>query len=197
MSNPVPFDGFKLLITDMQNYSKGDDIRLVDDHGLVVTVVLDSISDKVTGILVGNIDEMYDVRQIQTSVKRQMGEPSMGYEVIRNYDGDNNSVWTDYSTFEFVYRYNIGYTTYDFHLSQVGAAMKNNHVVHPYNFSAIVTRRVDKQLSVNQQQAIQQSLGDGNTVVDGSLKTGEGFYPKEGTARYDDCSIETKVLTKW
>lgn len=198
----VPPAGFMSYVSDMQLYVPGEDLRLLDKYGNTVTLMFDADTTRLTTIQVEDIESMAYVQQLQALVNKQLGEPTQGYEVIRNYDGDNNSVWTDYSTYEFMYRYRVGGYSYDFNISQYGAKKYKGKVIHPYDFKATVNKHALAAPSPNQQIEVnkkrnQNSEKDEVMVIESVTPGASDFYPQEGTQRYGDYTVEVKMLKKW
>ena len=193
-SDTIPPAGFKEYITDMRFYEEGEDLRLIDNSGLHVTMLFEPGTSRLTGVQVENVDRMDQVQQLQQLIKKEMGVPTRGYEVIRNYDGDNNSVWTDYSTYEFVYQYDYGDVIYDFHISQYGAKKSNGKIMHPYDFLATVT--IPKE---TQNAEAEQSREGNDAKANNADKTKayDKFYPKEGVQRHGNYTVEVKLLAWW
>lgn len=188
-----PPAGFKQYITDMRFYEEGEDLRLIDNSGLHVTMLFEPGTSRLTGVQVENVDRMDQVQQLQQLIKKEMGVPTRGYEVIRNYDGDNNSVWTDYSTYEFVYQYDYGDVIYDFHISQYGAKKSNGKIMHPYDFLATVTIPKDEPAPVAEQSRESSDVKAGEADKSKLDK----FYPKEGVQRHGNYTVEVKLLAWW
>lgn len=188
-----PPAGFKQYITDMRFYEEGEDLRLIDNSGLHVTMLFEPGTSRLTGVQVENVDRMDQVQQLQQLIKKEMGVPTRGYEVIRNYDGDNNSVWTDYSTYEFVYQYDYGDVIYDFHISQYGAKKSNGKIMHPYDFLATVTIPKDEPVPAAEQSRESSDVKTGETDKSKLDK----FYPKEGVQRHGNYTVEVKLLAWW
>ena len=187
-----PPAGFKEYITDMRFYEEGEDLRLIDNSGLHVTMLFEPGTSRLTGVQVENVDRMDQVQQLQQLIKKEMGVPTRGYEVIRNYDGDNNSVWTDYSTYEFVYQYDYGDVIYDFHISQYGAKKSNGKIMHPYDFLATVT------IPKNKPAPAEQSRESSDVKAGEADKSKlDKFYPKEGVQRHGNYTVEVKLLAWW
>ena len=192
-ADTTPPAGFKEYITDMRFYEEGEDLRLIDNSGLHVTMLFEPGTSRLTGVQVENVDRMDQVQQLQQLIKKEMGVPTRGYEVIRNYDGDNNSVWTDYSTYEFVYQYDYGDVIYDFHISQYGAKKSNGKIMHPYDFLATVTIPKDEP-----EPAAEQSRESNDAKAGEADKSKlDKFYPKEGVQRHGNYTVEVKLLAWW
>lgn len=192
-ADTTPPAGFKEYITDMRFYEEGEDLRLIDNSGLHVTMLFEPGTSRLTGVQVENVDRMDQVQQLQQLIKKEMGVPTRGYEVIRNYDGDNNSVWTDYSTYEFVYQYDYGDVIYDFHISQYGAKKSNGKIMHPYDFLATVTIPKDEPVP-----AAEQSRESNDAKAGEADKSKlDKFYPKEGVQRHGNYTVEVKLLAWW
>ncbi len=192
-ADTTPPAGFKEYITDMRFYEEGEDLRLIDNSGLHVTMLFEPGTSRLTGVQVENVDRMDQVQQLQQLIKKEMGVPTRGYEVIRNYDGDNNSVWTDYSTYEFVYQYDYGDVIYDFHISQYGAKKSNGKIMHPYDFLATVTIPKDEPAP-----AAEQSRESNDAKAGEADKSKlDKFYPKEGVQRHGNYTVEVKLLAWW
>ena len=192
-ADTTPPAGFKEYITDMRFYEEGEDLRLIDNSGLHVTMLFEPGTSRLTGVQVENVDRMDQVQQLQQLIKKEMGVPTRGYEVIRNYDGDNNSVWTDYSTYEFVYQYDYGDVIYDFHISQYGAKKSNGKIMHPYDFLATVTIPKDEPAPAAEQSRESNDVKTGETDKSKLDK----FYPKEGIQRHGNYTVEVKLLAWW
>lgn len=192
-ADTTPPAGFKEYITDMRFYEEGEDLRLIDNSGLHVTMLFEPGTSRLTGVQVENVDRMDQVQQLQQLIKKEMGVPTRGYEVIRNYDGDNNSVWTDYSTYEFVYQYDYGDVIYDFHISQYGAKKSNGKIMHPYDFLATVTIPKDEPAPAAEQSRESNDAQTGETDKSKLDK----FYPKEGVQRHGNYTVEVKLLAWW
>ena len=192
-ADTTPPAGFKEYITDMRFYEEGEDLRLIDNSGLHVTMLFEPGTSRLTGVQVENVDRMDQVQQLQQLIKKEMGVPTRGYEVIRNYDGDNNSVWTDYSTYEFVYQYDYGDVIYDFHISQYGAKKSNGKIMHPYDFLATVTIPKDEPAPAAEQSRESNDAKTGETDKSKLDK----FYPKEGIQRHGNYTVEVKLLAWW
>lgn len=192
-ADTTPPAGFKEYITDMRFYEEGEDLRLIDNSGLHVTMLFEPGTSRLTGVQVENVDRMDQVQQLQQLIKKEMGVPTRGYEVIRNYDGDNNSVWTDYSTYEFVYQYDYGDVIYDFHISQYGAKKSNGKIMHPYDFLATVTIPKDEPAPAAEQSRESNDAKTGETDKSKLDK----FYPKEGVQRHGNYTVEVKLLAWW
>lgn len=192
-ADTTPPAGFKEYITDMRFYEEGEDLRLIDNSGLHVTMLFEPGTSRLTGVQVENVDRMDQVQQLQQLIKKEMGVPTRGYEVIRNYDGDNNSVWTDYSTYEFVYQYDYGDVIYDFHISQYGAKKSNGKIMHPYDFLATVTIPKDEPAPAAEQSRESSDAKAGETDKSKLDK----FYPKEGIQRHGNYTVEVKLLAWW
>ena len=191
-ADTTPPAGFKEYITDMRFYEEGEDLRLIDNSGLHVTMLFEPGTSRLTGVQVENVDRMDQVQQLQQLIKKEMGVPTRGYEVIRNYDGDNNSVWTDYSTYEFVYQYDYGDVIYDFHISQYGAKKINGKIMHPYDFLATVT------IPKNEPAPAEQSRESSDVKAGEADKSKlDKFYPKEGVQRHGNYTVEVKLLAWW
>ena len=191
-ADTTPPAGFKEYITDMRFYEEGEDLRLIDNSGLHVTMLFEPGTSRLTGVQVENVDRMDQVQQLQQLIKKEMGVPTRGYEVIRNYDGDNNSVWTDYSTYEFVYQYDYGDVIYDFHISQYGAKKSNGKIMHPYDFLATVT------IPKNKPAPAEQSRESSDVKAGEADKSKlDKFYPKEGVQRHGNYTVEVKLLAWW
>ena len=191
-ADTTPPAGFKEYITDMRFYEEGEDLRLIDNSGLHVTMLFEPGTSRLTGVQVENVDRMDQVQQLQQLIKKEMGVPTRGYEVIRNYDGDNNSVWTDYSTYEFVYQYDYGDVIYDFHISQYGAKKSNGKIMHPYDFLATVT------IPKNEPAPAEQSRESSDVKAGEADKSKlDKFYPKEGVQRHGNYTVEVKLLAWW
>jgi hypothetical protein len=192
-ADTTPPAGFNEYITDMRFYEEGEDLRLIDNSGLHVTMLFEPGTSRLTGVQVENVDRMDQVQQLQQLIKKEMGVPTRGYEVIRNYDGDNNSVWTDYSTYEFVYQYDYGDVIYDFHISQYGAKKSNGKIMHPYDFLATVTIPKDEPAP-----AAEQSRESSDAKAGEADKSKlDKFYPKEGVQRHGNYTVEVKLLAWW
>jgi hypothetical protein len=192
-ADTTPPAGFNEYITDMRFYEEGEDLRLIDNSGLHVTMLFEPGTSRLTGVQVENVDRMDQVQQLQQLIKKEMGVPTRGYEVIRNYDGDNNSVWTDYSTYEFVYQYDYGDVIYDFHISQYGAKKSNGKIMHPYDFLATVTIPKDEPAPAAEQSRESNDAKTGETDKSKLDK----FYPKEGVQRHGNYTVEVKLLAWW
>ena len=192
-ADTTPPAGFKEYITDMRFYEEGEDLRLIDNSGLHVTMLFEPGTSRLTGVQVENVDRMDQVQQLQQLIKKEMGVPTRGYEVIRNYDGDNNSVWTDYSTYEFVYQYDYGDVIYDFHISQYGAKKSNGKIMHPYDFLATVTIPKEEPAPAAEQSRESNDAKTGETDKSKLDK----FYPKEGIQRHGNYTVEVKLLAWW
>lgn len=192
-ADTTPPAGFKEYITDMRFYEEGEDLRLIDNSGLHVTMLFEPGTSRLTGVQVENVDRMDQVQQLQQLIKKEMGVPTRGYEVIRNYDGDNNSVWTDYSTYEFVYQYDYGDVIYDFHISQYGAKKSNGKIMHPYDFLATVTIPKNEPALAAEQSRESSDAKAGETDKSKLDK----FYPKEGIQRHGNYTVEVKLLAWW
>ena len=192
-ADTTPPAGFKEYITDMRFYEEGEDLRLIDNSGLHVTMLFEPGTSRLTGVQVENVDRMDQVQQLQQLIKKEMGVPTRGYEVIRNYDGDNNSVWTDYSTYEFVYQYDYGDVIYDFHISQYGAKKSNGKIMHPYDFLATVT------IPKNEPAPAAEQSRESNDAKAGEADKSklDKFYPKEGVQRHGNYTVEVKLLAWW
>lgn len=197
----LPPEGFKRFLTEMPYYEAGEDIRLVDNSGLIVTFLFQEDTPKLVGIDVEDIENMAMVQQLQQMVMQQMGEPTMGYELMKNFDGDKNTIWTDYSTYEFVYRYDIGASSFDFRITQYGAKMKKGKVVHPYDFSAVMNKRREAKLSPAQLNAAENKMENKESEADGVKKEKKDekstFYPFVGAQQFDEYMVESKMLRKW
>jgi hypothetical protein len=167
------------MVTDMQYYEQGEDLRVKETNNS--TLVLSFLDDtkRLIGISVEDIEDINYVKQLQQMILDQMGNPTQGYEVMKNYDGNNNAPWADYSTYEFYYRYSIGNTVYDFQVTQFGAKSKDGKIIHPYSFSANVGKKKD---------------ATDNTE---ETKTKGNFYPTTGVQEVNDYSVETQMLRKW
>lgn len=203
------------MITEMEYYEQGEDVRF-KDKGVAVTLQFRDDTKRLIAINVEDIDDVSLVQQLQQLVMSQMGTPTMGYEIMKNYDGPDNDVWSDYTTYEYVYRYVIGSNVYDFEVSQYGAKMKNGKVIHPYNFSATVNKKSEVALNVSKNtggddSAKDASASDGSDddsakdkkakskkekkVDEQSLK--QNFYPPVGVDQVGNCSVESRMLKKW
>lgn len=199
----------KLMVTDMNWYETGDDVRFILEPDLDMTLQFMRDTTRLVTIQIGDIENMSIVQQLQQMVLKQMGDPTMGYELVRNYDGDDNTIWSDYTTYEFVYRYDIGNTTYDFRITQYGAKMKMGKVIHPYDFIATVSKHSDAPLSPAEAAAL--AINEENAEADNgsgkeatTVKSFEkrkrkkaDYYPKVGVETAGGYSIETKMLKKW
>lgn len=167
------------FITEMDYYEQGENIRFIE-RGATVTLMFDDLlTKKITQLDIEDIEELSFVQQLQNSVLQQLGNPDMGYEIMKNYDGSESSVWSDYSTYEFVYRYMTATNIYDFRITQFGAKTKNGRVLHPYTFSATVTPRTQV------------------TKTEEGSKVENNFYPELGVKNIDGYTIETQILRKW
>jgi hypothetical protein len=211
-----PPKGFSKYITDMEYYETGEDLRMMDILGPMVTLMFDEDTPKLVVIEVENIDDMSVVKQLEGLVIKQLGQPTKGYEIMRNYDGSGTTMWSDYSTYEFVYRYDVGAYSYDFRVTQHGAKMKGKKVVYPYDFSATISPRSNPkksphQLIVEQEKQIQEDEKAYSKYLEeeeSSEKTNnkksvekqpeeDHFYPPIGTIQKDGLTIEVKLLRKF
>lgn len=200
------------MITEMQYYEQGEDVRF-KDKGASVTLQFKDDTKRLIAINVEDIDDVAVVQQLQQMVLGQMGNPTMGYEVMKNYDGPDNNVWSDYTTYEYVYRYVFGSNVYDFEVTQFGAKMKNGKVVHPYNFSATVNKKREVALDVSNNTGADDkdaATDDDDQAKDKKDKKKEkkakkaddpnskqNFYPAVGVSQVGDCSVESRMLRKW
>ncbi len=167
------------IITDMQYYEQGEDIRVREKQNTIMVLSFLDDTKRLIKISVDDMEDINIVKYLQQQVLDQMGTPTQGYEIMKNYDGNKNAAWADYSTYEFVYRYIYGSTAYDFRVTQFGAKSKNNKIIHPYSFTATVSKK--KELSDNPEE---------------TLETGD-FYPPTGVLQVEDYTIETRILRKW
>lgn len=167
------------ILTDMKYYEQGEDIRIKEKTNSTLVLAFLDDTKRLISIGVEDIEDINLVKYLQQQVLDQMGTPTQGYEIMKNYDGNKNAAWADYSTYEFVYRYIIGTTAYDFRVIQYGAKMKNGKIIHPYSFSAVVSKK--KEMSDN---------------PDETLEKGQ-FYPTIGIKTIEDYTVETRMLRKW
>jgi len=167
------------MITDTQYYEQGEDLRMKEKNNSTVTLSFLGDTKRLMGVSVEDIEDISTVQQLQQQVLTQMGNPTMGYEMMKNYDGNKAAAWANYSTYEFVYRYVIGLTAYDFRVTQFGAKMKNGKIIHTYSFSATVNKKAE--VSSNPDET--------------KVKT--DFYPPIGVQQVDDYTVESRMLRKW
>lgn len=167
------------IITDMQYYEQGEDIRIKEKTNSTLVLAFLDDTKRLISMSVNDIEDISLVKALQQQVLDQMGNPTQGYEIMKNYDGSNNSAWADYSTYEFVYRYVIGTTAYDFRVTQFGAKSKNGKIIHPYSFTAIVSKKAE--ISSNPDETLEK--GD--------------FYPPIGAKEIEGYTVETQMLRKW
>lgn len=200
-------NGKSKTLTDMQYYEQGEDVRFKDKDVSVTLRFLDD-TERLTGIFVEDIEDIAYVNQLQQLVMTQMGEPTMGFEMMKNYDGASNNLWTDYSTYEYMFRYVIGDYVYDFQVTQYGAKMSKGKVVHPYNFEAVVSKKSEIALKVANQGMEDETIYDENgkpkeEVVEkkeveyDEKKNKKSFYPPVGVQQFEDYTMEAKMLRKW
>ncbi len=194
------------VITDMQYYEQGEDMRFKENNDVSVTLRFLDDTERLIGIYVEDIDDIAYVNQLQQLVLKQMGEPTMGFEVMKNYDGTSNNLWTDYSTYEYMFRYVIGTNVYDFQVTQYGAKMKNGKVVHPYNFAATVNKKSEVALKMAENLGADEPIYDENgkpkeekkkKEMSDDEKIKENFYPQVGVQQFGDYTMELKMLRKW
>lgn len=196
-------------LTEMQYYEQGEDVRFKEKNNAAVTLQFKDDTPRLTVINVEDIEDINFVHQLQEIVLSQMGDPTMGYELMKNYDGPAGSVWADYSTYEYMYRYVIGTNVYDFKVTQFGAKMKNGKMIHPYNFSATINKKSEVALKVS------ENLGDDNDTSDENNPDGtkkkekkkkklteeeklkKDFYPLVGVSQVGDYSVEARMLRAW
>lgn len=182
-------EGFNKVLTNLDFYDQGEDMRLIDVEGRQVTLAFDKRDTTLlTSISVDNINDLSYVKRLQAQIREQMGVPMMGYEVVRNYDGEGTGMREDYSTYEFVYRYRYAGRTYDFRLQQKGVKMKGKQVLHPYDFTATL---LDGALNATMQQTIDADAPQKQEMEE------ERFYPTEGMKSEGGFVIETKILNRW
>jgi hypothetical protein len=167
------------IITDMQYYEQGEDVRIKEKSNSTLVLAFLDDTKRLISISVEDIDDISLVKVLQQQVLDQMGNPTQGYEIMKNYDGSNNSAWADYSTYEFVYRYIFGTTAYDFRVTQYGAKSKNGKIIHPYSFKAIVSKKAE----------ISSNPGETEVKTD--------FYPTTGAIELEGYTVETQMLRKW
>jgi hypothetical protein len=167
------------VITDETYYRPGEEIRLKNDNNTVLTLYFVGDTNILSQLSVEDIEVMNDVEQFQQMVLSQMGTPTMGYELMKNYDGPDSNIWTDYSAYEFFYRFVKGGWIYEFKIEQVGIESKNKKLVYPYSFTASVNKKPETETPQN---------GNAPTV---------GIYPEEGIQQFGEFTVESKLLRKW
>ncbi len=180
------------VITEMPYYEQGEDVRYQEKNNSYVTFSFLDDTPKLVAISIEDIEDVTTIQQLQQMILAQMGEPTQGYEMMKNYDGANNTTWADYSTYEFVYRYVFGSYVYEFHITQYGMKMKDKKVIRPYTFSAVVNKKSEAgahNAMENNDSADEQQSSD--------KKQQESFYPAEGITQYDGFIVEAKLLHKW
>lgn len=183
--------GFKKVITNLDFYDQGEDLRMIDDDGRIVTLEFEpKDKERLKSVSIDDIEDLNYVKRLQREIRRQMGEPMIGYEVIKNYDGEGNGMWQDYSTYEFVYRYRYYGKTYDFRVEQKGVKMRKRQILHPYDFTASVVSGPLTQVKPDVIDADKPQ----EAVVDEQNKH---FYPIEGTHTEGGYVVETKILNRW
>ena len=67
-SDTIPPAGFKEYITDMRFYEEGEDLRLIDNSGLHVTMLFEPGTSRLTGVQVENVDRMDQVQQFALTI---------------------------------------------------------------------------------------------------------------------------------
>lgn len=198
------------MITETQYYEQGEDFRFKEKNNSSVSLQFKDDTPRLIAIHVENIESMGVVQQLKEMVLQQMGNPTMGFELMKNYDGPANTVWTDYSTYEYMYRYVIGTNVYDFKVTQFGAITKNGKVIHPYTFSATVNKKSEVALKVS------ENLGDDEAEIEpGAVdakkkknkekkkklsddeKLKQNFYPPVGVAQVGEYTVEARMLRAW
>ncbi len=167
------------IITDMNYYEQGEDIRIREKRNSVMVLRFQDDTKRLVNLSVDDIEDINVVKYLQQTVLDQMGEPTRGYELMKNFDGNKNAAWADYSTYEFVYQYTIGRTSYDFRVTQFGAKVKNNKMIHPYSFSATVSKK--KEMSDNPDETLEEGV----------------FYPPIGIKDIDGYTVESRILRQW
>lgn len=170
------------IITDMMYYEKGENIRLQDKTTAYVNLSFQDDTDKLITIDIEDINDVNTVHQLQQSVLSQMGEPTRGYELMKNYDGLQGEVYADYVVYEFVYQYRIGANVYDFRATQFGAKYEGGRLIRPYTFAATINS--------------ESELG-GSEATEDEKKKIDSFYPVEGVKNIQDFTVELKLLKKW
>jgi hypothetical protein len=197
------------MITEMQYYEQGEDVRMRDKTNAAVSLQFKDDTPRLITINVEDIEDVSVVNQLQQLVLTQMGTPTMGYELMKNYDGPSNTALTDYTTYEYMYRYIIGLNVYDFQVTQFGAKVKNGKVIHPYTFSATVNKKSDVALKVSNNLGDDSSTDAGDTdaskkkdkekkkELSDDEKLKKNFYPTVGVTQTSDCTIEARMLRKW
>ncbi|MDR1679433.1 MAG: hypothetical protein LBR81_06600 [Prevotellaceae bacterium] len=188
-------------ITEMQYYEQGEDLRLKDKNGTTLFMQFDDENLRLIAIHIESIENISLAQQLQQTTLSQMGEPTMGYEIMKNYDGTGNSVWSDYSTYEYLLRYIVGINVYDFQLTQFGAEYKSGKVVHPYSFSATINKK--SEVAMNATNNIGESDADEGEKtkkkkpLSDDEKIRQNFYPPTGIKQLSEGSVEARMLRKW
>jgi hypothetical protein len=179
------------IITDMPYYEQGEDVRYQEKNNSYVTLSFLDDTPKLVAVTIEDIEDVTTIQQLQQMILAQMGEPTQGYEMMKNYDGASNSTWTDYSTYEFVYRYVFGSQVYEFYITQFGMKMKDKKVIRPYSFSAVLSKKSEVAYNA------MLSGGSAEEKQSSDKKQKESFYPAEGVVPYDGFIVEAKLLRKW
>lgn len=197
------------MITELQYYAQGEDLRFKEKNNAAVSLQFKDDSPRLIAIHVEDIEDISLVHQLQEIVLKQMGDPTMGFELMKNYDGPANTVWTDYSTYEYMYRYIIGTNVYDFKVTQFGAKTKNGKVIHPYTFSATVNKKSEVALKVSENLGADDAGGDAGEVATNKKKEKKkkelsedeklkkDFYPPVGVAQVNEYTVEARMLRAW
>ena len=167
------------IITDMKYYEQGEDIRIREKLNTILVLKFLDDTKRLICISIEDIEDINFVKYLQSQVTDQLGDPTRGYELMKNYDGNRNAAWADYSTYEFVYQYTMGTTAYDFRVTQFGAKMKNNKLIHPYSFTATVSKK--KEMSDNPDETLEKGV----------------FYPPIGIKEVEGYTVESRILRQW
>ena len=198
------------MITETQYYEQGEDFRFKEKNNSSVSLQFKDDTPRLIAIHVENIESMGVVQQLQEMVLQQMGNPTMGFELMKNYDGPANTVWTDYSTYEYMYRYVIGTNVYDFKVTQFGAITKNGKVIHPYTFSATVNKKSEVALKVSENlgtddpdatageiETHKKKAKEKKKKLTDDEKLKQNFYPPVGVAQVGEYTVEARILRAW
>lgn len=167
------------IITDMNYYEQGEDIRLREKLNFILVLRFLDDTKRLINISIDDIEDINVVKYLQEEVLAQMGPPTRGYELMKNYDGNKNAAWADYSTYEFVYQYTIGNTAYDFRVTQFGAKVRGNKIIHPYSFSATVSKKKD--MTDNPDETLEKGI----------------FFPPIGIKEVEGYTVESRILRQW
>jgi hypothetical protein len=123
------------IITEPSVYTKGEDIKFSDDFNTTTTLKFYENTQILKCIFVDDITNTAYLEQLRQTVFMQLGNPYHGYEIKITNDVKDNSLMTDYVTFNNEYKYKIGNKFLDFRIHSGGLKGMSKKSIPIFSFS--------------------------------------------------------------